>query len=419
MKGWEAVAQAGQNNSAAWNSYKNQLLDSAVNDLGLNRIRLEITSGAENPVDYFAKWQSGQITESQYNPHRYEIINDDADPNHINPSGFSWGMLDGSIDQIIVPMRQRLQARGEQLWVNLNYVDFGSSTFEHKNSPAEYAEFVLATYQHMQSKYGFVPDSWEVILEPDTGNAGWSASQVAQAIKAAGDRLAANGFVPNFTAPSTTNASNAPTYIDQIAATAGAMQYVGEFSYHRYAGATTSILQTIASRAVTYNKQAAMLEWVGADYDTLHQDLKVARNSSWQQFALAGLASWGPDTGGAYYVVDDSNVSAPQIIMGSRTKYFRQYFKFVRPGAQRIDAVTGNTNIDPLAFINTNGKYVVVVKSTAATSFNVQGLPAGTYGIKYTIGGQYDTNLPDATIALGQLVTTNIPGSGVITIYGK
>ena len=248
---------------------------------------------------------------------------------------------------------------------------------------------------------------------------GLVASQVAQAIKAAGDRLAANGFVPNFTAPSTTNASNAPTYIDQIAATAGAMQYVGEFSYHRYAGATTSILQTIASRAVTYNKQAAMLEWVGADYDTLHQDLKVARNSSWQQFALAGLASWGPDTGGAYYVVDDSNVSAPQIIMGSRTKYFRQYFKFVRPGAQRIDAVTGNTNIDPLAFINTNGKYVVVVKSIAATSFNVQGLPAGTYGIKYTIGGQYDTNLPDATIASGQLVTTNIPGSGVITIYGK
>ena len=64
---------------------------------------------------------------------------------------------------------------------------------------------MLATYQHMQGKYGFVPDSWEVILGPDTGNAGWSATQVAQAIKAAGDRLAANGFTPNFTTPSTTD----------------------------------------------------------------------------------------------------------------------------------------------------------------------------------------------------------------------
>lgn len=419
MKGWEAVAQAGQLDSPAWNNYKNALLDSAVNDLGLNRIRLEIISGSENPTDYFAQWRAGQITFSQYAAKAYEIINDDGSPNTINPNGFKWSQVDASIDTVVIPLRQLLQARGERLWVNLNYVDFGSSTFEHKNNPAEYAEFVLATYQHMQSKYGFVPDSWEVILEPDTGNAGWSATQVAQAIKAAGDRLTANGFTPNFTAPSTTDASRAPAYIDQIAATPGAMQYVGEFSYHRYTGVTLPNIQSIADRAVTYNKQAAMLEWVGADYPTLHEDLKIGRNSSWQQFALAGLASWGPDTGGAYYVVDDSNVSAPQIIMGSRTKYFRQYFKFIRSGAQRIDATTGNANIDPLAFINTNGKYVVVVKSIAATSFNIQGLPAGTYGIKYTIGGQYDTNLPDATISAGQLITTNIPGSGVITIYGR
>ncbi len=419
MQGWEATAQAGELYSAAWNNYKNQLFDLAISDLGLNRIRLEIMSGAENPIDYFTQWRNGQITETQYKAKQYEIIDDNADPNSINPNGFKWTQLDSGINSIVIPMRQRLQARGESLWVNLNYVDFGSSTFEHKTSPVEYAEFVLATYQHMQSTFGFVPNAWEVILEPDTSTANWSASQVAQAIKAAGDKLAANGFTPNFTAPSTTNAANAPLYIDQIAQTAGAMPYVGEFSYHRYCCATDTVLQNIANRGLLHNKRTSMLEWIGADQATVHQDIKQGRNSSWQQYCLAGPTSWGPDGGDRYYIIDDSNAAAPVITMGSRTKFLRQYFKFVRAGAQRVEALTGSTNFDPLAFINTNGKYVVVVQALKGGSFEVSGLPVGSYGVKYTTASQYDIDSADVALATGQPLTASIPSAGVITIYAK
>lgn len=419
MKGWEATGEAGQFYSAAWNNYKNALLDQAVNDLGLNRIRLEIKSGTENPTDYFAQWQAGQITESQFNAKRYEIINDDTNPNNANSNGFKWSQLDATIDNVVLPMRERLQARGETLWVNVNYVDFGSSTFEHKNNPSEYAEFVLATYQHMQTKYGFVPNSWEIILEPDTSLASWSEAKVAQAVKAAGDRLTANGFVPNFVAPSTTSAAAAPAYIDQIAQTTGAMPYVSEFSYHRYCCASLSVLQSITTRAATYGKQTAMLEWIGADYNTLHEDLKFGRNSSWQQFVLAGLTSWGTDDGGAFYIIDDTVTSNPTITMGIRTKFLRQYFKFIRSGAQRIDALTGNSNFDPLAFINPNGKYTVVVKASTGGTFTTNNLPVGTYGIKYTTATQYNVDLPDVVIGVGQQLTSNIPAAGVITIYAK
>ena len=419
MQGWEATDQAAQLYSPAWNNYKNSLLDLAVNDLGLNRIRLEIKSGTENPTDYFTQWRNGQITETQYKAKQYEIINDNSDPDSINPNGFKWEQLDNSINSIVIPMRQRLQARGESLWVNLNYVDFGSSTFEHKTSPAEYAELVLATYQHMQSTFGFVPNAWEVILEPDTSTANWSASQVAQSIKAAGDKLVANGFTPNFTAPSTTNAANAPLFIDQIAQTAGAMPYVGEFSYHRYCCASDAVLQNIANRGLLHNKRTSMLEWIGADQATVHQDIKQGRNSSWQQYCLAGPTSWGPDVGDRYYIIDDSNTAAPIITMGSRTKFLRQYFKFVRTGAQRVEALTGNTNFDPLAFVNTNGKYVVVVQALTGGSFNVSGLPAGTYGVKYTTASQYNIDSADIALATGQQLTANIPSSGVITIYAK
>ncbi|MFN0277198.1 MAG: dockerin type I domain-containing protein [Pyrinomonadaceae bacterium] len=420
MRGWEAVGEAGQFYSPAWNNYKNALLDQTVNDLGLNRIRLEIKSGIENPVDYFTQWQSGQITENQYNAKRYEIINDNSSSGVVNPSGFQWASLDRTIEQVVNPLRQRLQARGETLWVNVNYVDFGSSAFEHKNDPAEYAEFVLAAFQHMQSAYGFVPDSWEVILEPDNPAAGWSSSQTANAIKAAGDRLAASGFTPNFVAPATTSASNAPAYIDRIAATTGAMQYVSEFSYHRYDEPSDATVAEIADRAVLHNKRTGMLEWIGADYNTIHSDLKLGRNSSWQQFCLAGPTSWGPEGNGErYYVIDDTNVSSPVIIMATKTKFLRQYFKFIRAGAQRIEALTGNGNFDPLAFINTNGKYVVVVKASASGAFNVQGLPAGLYGIKYTTNSQYNIDLADVSISTGQVLSATMPASGVITVYAK
>ncbi|MEZ5422176.1 MAG: Ig-like domain-containing protein [Pyrinomonadaceae bacterium] len=417
MRGWEATDQAAQLYSPAWNNYKNALFDMAVNDLGINRIRLEIKSGTENPVDYFSQWQAGQITEDQYNSHQYEIVNDDSDPNHINPAGFKFSYLDNTINNVVLPVRQRLANRGERLWVNINYVDFDPSAFEHKNFPAEYAEFVLATYQHMQGTFGFVPDSWEIVLEPDAAD--WSASQVALAIKAAGDRLVANGFTPNFTAPSVTAANNAPAYIDEIARTAGAMPYVSEFSYHRYSGATEAVLQQIADRATRYGKQTGMLERIGADYVALHQDIKMGLNSSWQQFTLAGPTSWGPDNGDRYYIIDDSVVANPLISIGNRTKYLRQYFKFVRSGARRIQALTGNSDFDPLAFINSNGKYVVVVKASGGGSFSIQGLPAGTYGIKFTTSSQYNIDQPDATIAAGQTVTTSIPATGVITIYQR
>ncbi|HZQ09199.1 MAG TPA: hypothetical protein VFD70_21665, partial [Anaerolineae bacterium] len=165
ISGWEATAEVGQNDSAAFPKYKDQLYDLAVNDLGINRLRVEIKSGAENPTDYFAQYQNPATrpSEAEMRKHVYEIINDNADPNVINPDGFHFSELDSEMENIVLPMKQRLQARGEKLLINLNYIDFGSSPFEHKDHPEEYAEFVLSTYQHLQNKYGIVPDAWEVI----------------------------------------------------------------------------------------------------------------------------------------------------------------------------------------------------------------------------------------------------------------
>lgn len=430
MVGWETTTFADQG-SATFPNYSDRLFDEAVSNLGINRVRLEIRSGAENSTDYWTQLQNGTITAAQWRCYRYSQINDNSNSNSINPSGFQFSEIDDNINKIVVPLRQKLQARGEYLYINLDYVSFtpqitgagcpSGLTFFHNTNPSEYAEFVLATYQHMQSKYGFVPDSWEVVLEPD--NTIWTATQMGQAIVAAGDLLLQNGFTPKFVAPSTTNGPNAINWFNSIVAVPGASNYISEVSYHRYVNIDNTNLATLASRAAQFGKFPAMLEWIGVKYTTLHDDLKVGNNSSWSQYVLAG-PSTNADDGGKYFLVDSTNPTNPTIIMGSRTKFLRQYFKYIRSGAVRINATTANATFDPVAFRNTNGNYVVVVKALAGGNFSVGNLPAGTYGIFYTTGDgitatQYDVQLADQVISSGELISTNIPAAGAITIYAK
>lgn len=416
MNGWEATAQAGQWECAGFSNYKNQLYDTAAHDLGINRLRVELTSGSENPTDYFAQFRSGLITFPQYMQHAFEVVNDNNDPALINPNGFHFSAVDDVMDSVVLPLRQRLQARGEQLYINLNFVD-GDSTL-YRQSPAEYAEFMVAAFQHLQSRYGFVPDAVELVLEPDnTGSQAWTATQVGNAMVAAGDRLKSLGFTPDFIAPSNASMAGAVTYFDQLIQVPGASNYVRELSYHRYNSVSDASLLAIGSRAEQRGIRAAMLEHIGSDYNDLQKDLTLARNSAWQQFTLGFCGT--NDIGGAYYKIDNTNPSSPVLIIGSRTKLLRQYFKFVRRGAVRIGATSKDATFSPLAFVNANGKYVVVVSASAGGQFSVGSLPAGTYGIKYTTGTQYDVDAADVTLGAGAALNTSIPASGVLTIYAK
>jgi hypothetical protein len=420
MTGWEATAQAGESYSKAFDKYKEKLFDAAVNDLGINRLRLEIRSGAENPSDFFSAFAAGRISEKEWRARYYEVVNDNDDPFVFNETGFQFSELDSTVENVVLPMKKRLAARGEKLFVNLNYVDFADgnkeANFRHKTDPEEYAEFILAAYRHLEKKYGFVPDAVTVILEPDN-NTGWTGTDIGRAIAATAKRLQANNFKPAFIAPSTTNAANAPVYIDEIAKIPGAIEFITEFSYHRYCCASPEILQRIAERAAKYDKKTAMLEWIGADYETLHEDLKTANNSAWQQYTLAFPNQ--PDNGAQYFRVDDKNIANPTVAIESRAAFLRQYFRYVRAGAQRVGAESSNPNFDALAFINSNGGYVLVVKTSAPGSIAVQNLPPAKYGVSYATAKQADVSAPDAAIKAGETLNAAIPSAGVLTVYSK
>lgn len=378
MIGWEASEQAGNIDfPAEFALYKNNLFDQAV-ELGINRVRLHV--------------QSRQTNQS-----------------------FDYAYFDQFLTEVVVPLRQRLQAHGEQLWVNVIVMGNGL-----QDNPALYAENVLATYRRMQNSVAFIPDSWEVTLEPD--GEGWTCTNVGRAIVAAGDLLKANGYPSRvFVAPSSSKIRHAVScFAEFTGAVPGANQYLSELSYHTYGGVRPGEREAVWALAKPAGLRTSMTEKIGATPDSLQHDLKIANVSAWEQYTLV----YGTEDNGEHYFFANGNA----VVLGNIGKFLRQYFKHVRKNAVRIDAQTSNPAFDPVAFRNADGKEVVVVNAKSGGSFTVSGLDPGPYGGFYTTGTcitdqsctatAYDVQLPNQTISSGQALMASIPDAGVITIYG-
>ncbi len=398
ITGWEGVCQAGQF-FPYFTKIKEELFDKIV-DLGINRLRMEAHGGLE-------RLEPLSMSEPKT---WFRIENDNRDSSRIRPEGFQFQLLDQQIEDIVLPLKKRLEARGETLVLNLTYVNFGK-TFFHRDHSKEYAEFMLAIFLHLKEKYGFVPDLIEVILEPDHKFAGWNADHIADAIKSTSKVLALHGFRPGFVAPSVMNMDNAVAMFDELMRDSDVRKVLVEFSYHRYITSDKALIQ-IGERARKYGIQTAMLEHIGSSYKDLHDDLKTGYCSSWEQYTLAFPAK--KDNGGAYFRIDDTDPDNPGIVMGKRTPFLRQYFRYIRKDAVRIDATSSDPIFDPLAFVNKNGNQVVVIKSTGKGNVRIEGLSPGAYGVSY------GPDTPEDQLELTeQPFLVRIPQHSVVTIYRK
>ena len=421
LTGWEATATAGQVNAEeAFDQFDDELFDTAVED-GINRVRLEIRAGAENTVDYWTQWRNGDIPYQTWRDNRYATINDDDHPLSLNRGGFIFSELDDTIEKVVLPLANRLRAVGEDLFVNVCYVAVTGQIVAgldyHHDDPDEYAEFVLAVYQHLDETWGFIPDSFEIVLEPDNQSY-WNGTYIGEAMVAAGARLTTAGYEPAFVAPSCTNMSNAISYFDALVAVPGATEHLKTLSYHRYGGVSLGNLNALRARANSFGLETAHLEFITATYETLHEDLKIGGNSAWSQYALVSTADIG-DIGAAYYVVDDNDPDSPVLSTGSRTEFLKQYFRFLPAGSTRIGASTSNPGFDPLVFIREDDGHVVVVKSVVGGDFHITGLPAGEYGVRYTTPDEIGGHPGDVELIPGEILTTSIPRDGVVTIFAK
>lgn len=398
-----------------------------VEDVGINAVRLELLSGTENPHAYWRRFYTGQIGYREYATHRYEKINDNADPDIENVSGFQFDVFDYRVETAVLPLKRALEARGERLQINVCYVDFRSNAsagrtlqgnLSHAHDPSEFAEFVLVYFRHLREKYGLSPDSFELVLEPEN-TADWRGREIGRALVVVSDRLRENGFEPEMLAPSNTSMGNAITYFDEMIEVPGVLNRLNTFVYHRYRTQNTSDVERIWSRARATGVKTAMLETIDHGIDTLLEDLTVGHVSSWQLWGPAGRLQDG-DGGAVYALVDTtSDPTSPRISRTRRSDELAHVFRHVRSGAVRIASTSSPSTQTAAAFINADGTWAVVVRTRAATeSLTIEGLPPGQYGLRFTgdAGSRVDSRT--STVPASGTLTTSTPERGVLTVYG-
>jgi len=396
--------------------------DFLVDELGINAVRVEIWSGLENPRDFWLEHYEGKMGYREYAPHRYEKVNDDGDPRHVSPRGFQFSRFDHRIETMVLPLLRAVERRGEKPLVDVCYVDFKwkdsdlQGSLSHADEPEEFAEFVSVFFDRLRDKWGIVPDTFEVILEPENTER-WRGAQIGRALLAASARLAGHGFSPRIVAPSNTSMSNAISYFDEMITVPSVLEHLDTFAYHRYHLERTSYVEDIWQRAAQHGKKTAMLEKVGAGIDELFEDLTVGHVSAWQQWAVADRL--GAEDKGAYYaMVDTRDQAHPRVLPSRSAEQLAQVFRYVRRGARRVGAESDNSDKRVVAFVNAGGRAPVVVRAgRAGGALGVRGLPPGRYGRRFVADDGAPVELGDATVAAGGELSTRLPGPGVLAIH--
>lgn len=428
MAGWEALARMWEYDKAnnrfdgSWEAHKTEIFSRLVNELGINRLRIEIRSGAENPVDYWADFEAGRISYKEVWKHFYEKINDNADPQVVNPDGIKFSALDFQVEKMLLPIRELMEKNGEKLIVNLCYVDFKrepAGTLDHAQSPEEYAELIAATFQHLKEKYGIEPDIFEIILEPDNTEH-WRGKQIGEGMMAALARLTKLGFHPQVTAPSTASTHLASSYFDELIAVPGVRGVLSTFSYHRYSPKPNLSLPGIAERARANKLQTAMLEHTTGGQRELVEDLTLAGVSAWQQYQIAHPAPAPPERARTPYVLWDSKrPEGERAFLAEDARMLAHFFRPVRVGAVRVGATTDNSLKQPVAFVNPDGTHVLVVSANRGGTITIDGLPPGNYRAEYSTNDVSRAALPDVVLASGGSTSLRMPDSGVLSLVQR
>ena len=426
MSGWEVTVyvtqfdKKGNRFDPTWHQFEDQIMDALVNDIGVNRLRLEVRSNAENTTSYWAQFERGEISQKEMQRRFYHKVNDNDDPFATDPAGFQFDEVDYQVERVLLPMAKRLQAKGEKLYVNLCFVDFDKGKnrthFNHAQNPEEYAELIAATFNHLKSKYGIVPDGLEVILEPDhTARWNQSGRQIGEAAAAAMKRLTANGFRPELILPSTKRADLAVRKFEEAMQVPGVREHAGAISYHRYSRATPEVVRGIASTARRYGVRVEMLEHVAGNSYHLHQDVQLANASAWQSYGIGG---WAPDDGkprrGSLIYIDPKTGATEPSHQGRR---LLQDMRYVRRGAERMDAAVEVPKYFAAAFENPDGGQVVVVRAEEKGPIVIRGLKDDRYAATYANWRSGGNAARVIQAAAAGAVVVHMPTKGVVTLF--
>jgi hypothetical protein len=376
---------------------RDQCVERAVNDLGINRLRFEGLCG------------------NSTRRRSWEWLNDNGDPFRIDWQGFNTQALDARAAEWLVPWKQAVEARGEpfNVYVSPSFFRGGSSGDVPSwllENPDEYAEWALALLLRLRDVHGITADYYSICNEAGNNNA-FTPRVVGTMIKALMPRLRRHGFATRVQFPESINVGTAMRYIDALRNDPEVWQWIGLIAYHWY-GTKPEQLPPLRDFAWQRGLPTAQTEFMNLTIDHLYNDLVLGGTSYWEIYGLAT-----PD-----YKAALSHVSSTTFRGGPWYWRFRQASHYVRPGAVRVACRSDEPGLRCLAFLQRGRPTVVLINTTSphtARRVTVAGLVPGEYGASRCVGRQPYEEMGVAQVGRDGRLEVDVVANSVLTIYPR
>jgi len=375
---------------------RDQAIDRAVNDMGINRLRFEGLCG------------------NSTRRRSWEWLNDNDDPFDINWPAFNTEALDARVTEWLVPWKQAVEARSEpfDLYVSPSFFRGGSTGDVPAwmlNDPQEYAEWAEALLRRLRDTHGITADYYAICNEAGNGNA-FSPQVVARMAKALMPRLAKLQFPTVLQFPESINAHVAWRYIEALRDDPDIWDWVGLIAYHWYGKDNQSSMTKLRGFAQQRGLPTAQTEFMNLKIDHLYDDMVLGGVSYWEVYGLCT-----PD-----YKAALSHVSSTAFRGGRWYWQFRQVSHYVRPGAVRVGADCSDPAIRALAFSDAGKPTLVLINTAPAAqerAISVAGLAPGRYGVSRSVGPRPYEELGLRRVADDGRLGVRVPAGAVLTLY--
>jgi O-glycosyl hydrolase len=384
IQGWGATHSLTRDLNFMSQETVDQMIDESVNDLGLTFLRVGF----------------GLLVEP---------YNDNADPNSINWSAFYDG---GSIDRDVVRglgrFASQVRANGETpVFLFAKDWEFGAPEWMNE---AEFSEHMTANMLYFKNQHGIDINFTAIDNEPEYFDP-YTPERQRPIIKALGPMLQANGLATKIALNEGLNANSTWSYITALQSDAAVWPHIGLLNWHLY-GTNDPFRSQIRDFGRSRGIPTAMTEFAGAQIRDLMDDLTLGGVSYWTRYFTADRGAGGVTGGSNYFAAPFDGTS----FLKNHTYFqFRQFMRYVRPGAVRIEAASSTPAIRAFAFERAGSRVAVLVNTSGfPVEVTVQGLTGGRYGVSQTVGRNFaELGVQD----IGGSITVTVAGSGILTIY--
>jgi O-glycosyl hydrolase len=220
----------------------------------------------------------------------------------------------------------------------------------------------------------------------------------------------------------------AQSYASGITSDPIANSYVRTISSHGYSGAPNSALTGVNGKHVWETEWSTFQA-----FDPAWDDGSTASGFSWAQNIYTGLTAanlnaffywWGATTSTDNEALIEFN-SSGSVNVAARLWAFANYSRFIHPGAVRIGASSGDSNLEVSAYKNINGTVSIAVLNTSnsaiTTSYSLQhaGVAHGVTVTPYLTNGSNNTAQQAAIPVRDGSFSATIPARSLVTYVLK